>query len=62
MQVKVNLCRDCADKLRAIMKAEGEQAMGRAVGKVLCDRCRAAIPGYEPGRPLETALKGVRRG
>ena len=56
---KLSICLDCAAKLRAIRDAEGEEAMGAKLGEILCSGCLSRMPGYEPGRRLETALKRV---
>lgn len=55
--VKVNLCQECAGKLREILARDGEAAMARAIGTVLCAQCKERVPGHVPGMPLKTGLK-----
>lgn len=53
----MSLCDDCAATLRVVLREKGEEALGRAVGEVLCGKCRAQLPGYGPDRELTTSLK-----
>lgn len=56
---KLNICETCASELRAILKERGEDAMAEALAEVLCEVCIARVPGYEPGRRLQTRMKRV---
>ena len=57
MLFKLNLCQQCAAKLRTILQVRGEDAMAAAVGDVLCDDCYAKVPGYARGLRLTVRLK-----
>jgi len=59
MMAKVPLCPSCAAQLRVVLAERGETAMARAIGDVLCETCRARVPGYVPGKRLVTYLKGA---
>jgi|APFre7841882654_1041346.scaffolds.fasta_scaffold228797_1 hypothetical protein len=39
--VRCNICHPCAAKLRAVLQAEGEQAMARRMHTLLCSACLA---------------------
>jgi len=54
---KIDLCEVCAAKLRVILREHGAEAMAMAVGEILCDHCRAKVPGYTVGKTLVTSLK-----
>jgi hypothetical protein len=57
IQVRIDLCLRCQDKLRAVLREKGQAAMIEAVGRVLCTSCRSKIPGYEPSLRLVTKPK-----
>ena len=57
MLFKLDLCHDCAAKLRTILTSKGEIAMAESLGEVLCGGCLAKVPGYEPGRTLVAKMK-----
>lgn len=54
---KIELCLTCAGRLRFILNTQGQEAMARAIARVLCRDCIANVPGYAPGRRLTTVLK-----
>jgi hypothetical protein len=56
MLMKLNLCQQCAAKLRAVRDRDGEEAMARAIGEVLCQECRRQIPA-PPGARIVTLSK-----
>ncbi len=57
MQVRVNICLDCRDKLRAVLERKDERAMAKAMGDILCSSCKSKIPGYDPRTRLVIKLK-----
>lgn len=59
MQVKVPLCLDCAAKLRTIRDAHGEEAMIRAMGSTLCERCLAEC-NRSCGEPVDRPVTFIR--
>lgn len=57
-QFRLDVCEACAAKLRAVLAAQGEKAMARAIAGVLCPACLSKIPGYQPGQWLVSTFKG----
>lgn len=49
MLVKLELCEQCAAKLREVLRTQGEKKMAEAVGPTLqaCPTCRAQLPQRE---------------
>ena len=59
MRAIVPLCLPCAAKLRAIKETRGEQAMVKAMGRTLCEDCRALV-NLAGGMPLNTPLTFIK--
>lgn len=57
MMIKVDICKPCAAKLKAILEERGEAAMAESLGETLCLSCLSKVPGYQPGLRLATRLK-----
>lgn len=49
MLVNLELCQECAAKLREVLRTQGEQKMAEAVGPTLqaCPTCRRQLPQRE---------------
>ena len=54
MPIKVELCAECAAKLRTIVAERGEEEMGRAAVPILakCATCREQLPRLKLGNAV----------
>ena len=59
MRVRVDLCAQCAETLRRVLKESGEKAMAEKIAPVVggCPTCRKHLPPSPPGQKLVTVLK-----